>query len=63
MKWYSNKWLKHWPRQAIWLGGKEIAKTPGHLNDMHFISFATPFHILFFIGFNEISMQAFSLCI
>jgi len=30
---------------------------------MDFISFATPFHIFDLIGFNEIGVLAFALCI
>ena len=49
----------------------EIAKTSsqetndmtGHSNDMNFISFATPFYILDFIGFKEIPMLLFALYI
>ena len=48
------KWQRHHTRRPMtW---------PGHSNDMNFISFATPFHIIDFIGFNEISVLSFAIC-
>ena len=50
MKWQRH----HTQRPMTW---------PGHSNDMTFISLATPFHIIDFIGFNKISVLAFAICI